>query len=87
MVMNEEEILEHEIEKQLSKVMQDFIEVYPTIFDEDCWDGQNIFETALQQCGFFGLDEDDFGTVVLEDFYFKLYELTTDLKKEVAWND
>jgi len=36
MVMNEDEILEHEIEKQLSKVMQDFIEVYPTIGDEDC---------------------------------------------------
>jgi len=33
------------------------------------------------------LDEDEFGTAVLEDLYFELFELTTDLKKEVAWND
>ena len=78
------EILRKEIREQLLKVLREFIDVYPTITDEDCWDGQSIFETALHQCGFFDLDEEECGTDVYEYLHFQLYKITHELKNEVT---
>jgi len=50
-------------------IKEKFIRVYPTLTESDCWDGQNIFETALHQCGFFEAEHD-------EDLYDTLFDLT-----------
>ena len=65
------------IEILIKNVKDNFLEVYPEIsfdFDSDEHDGQNAFEVALGESGFFDI-EDDLDTIQYDELYDELFDL------------
>jgi len=60
-------------------IKERFLEVYPEIssdFNEDDYDGQNAFEVALGESGFFDMQQDLKESGQYNKLYDELWELT-----------